>query len=93
MTLGRKPAVAIGLIGALAAAGCAPRPALEITGTARRDVIVGTSGENLVRARGGNDRIDVRGGGKDRVLCGSGRDTAVLGDEDSAAGCEVRIQR
>ena len=74
-------------------AGCAPRPALEITGTARRDVIVGTDGENLVRARAGNDRVEVRGGGRDRVLCGSGRDTAVLGDEDSAARCEVRIQR
>jgi hypothetical protein len=74
-------------------AGCAPRPPLEITGTARRDRIEGTGGENLVRARGGSDRIDVRGGGSDRVLCGSGQDTVLLGREDSAAACEVRIQR
>jgi hypothetical protein len=73
-------------------AGCAQRPALAITGTARRDRIEGTGGENLVRARAGNDRVDVRGGGHDRVLCGKGRDIAILGREDSAAGCEVRHQ-
>jgi hypothetical protein len=74
-------------------AGCAPRPSLEITGTARRDLIEGTGGDNLVRGRGGNDRIDVRGGGQDRVACGPGRDTVLLGREDRATGCEVRIQR
>jgi hypothetical protein len=74
-------------------AGCAARPALEITGTARHDLIEGTGGENLVRARDGSDHVDVRGGGRDRVLCGKGRDTVLLGREDSAAGCEVRRRR
>lgn len=74
-------------------AGCAPAPALRITGTGRRDLIAGTDGANKVHARGGADRVNVRGGGKDRVICGAGRDTALLDRRDRARGCEVRLRR
>lgn len=74
-------------------AGCAPRSALAIIGTARRDVIEGTTGDNKVSARGGRDRIDVRGGGSDLVDCGPGRDVVLLGEEDHARRCEVQSRR